>query len=139
MQIHELKNYLKRNKKRVGRGGKRGTYSGRGIKGQKARTGHRIRPAERDLLMRLPKLRGYRNKPLRDKFVPVNLDDLNRRLGNELVINRKKSLLKAGFIKKAETAKILGRGEVIKPYSIIGIPVSRNAREKIKKAGGKVI
>lgn len=60
MQLHQLKplHPNKRPKPRVGRGGKRGTYSGRGQKGQRARAGHRIRPASRDLLQRLPKLRG---------------------------------------------------------------------------------
>jgi large subunit ribosomal protein L15 len=52
-----------KDEKRVGRGGKRGTTAGRGTKGQKARSGHCIRPAERDLIQRLPKLRGYKNKP----------------------------------------------------------------------------
>ena len=63
MQIHELRQKTKsRAKTRVGRGGKRGTFSGRGTKGQKARAGRRIRPAERDLIQRLPKLRGLKNK-----------------------------------------------------------------------------
>ncbi|MBI1839214.1 MAG: uL15 family ribosomal protein [Candidatus Colwellbacteria bacterium] len=64
MQLHQLQQlYKNKEGKRVGRGGKRGTYSGKGQKGQKARAGHRIRPAERDLIQRLPKLRGFRNKP----------------------------------------------------------------------------
>ncbi|OIO49751.1 MAG: hypothetical protein AUJ39_00315 [Parcubacteria group bacterium CG1_02_42_13] len=64
MQLHELAPiHINKGKKRIGRGGKRGTYSGRGTKGQKARAGHRIRPAERDLIQRLPKLRGFNNKP----------------------------------------------------------------------------
>ncbi len=68
MQLHELKpNYSNKKGKRVGRGGKRGTTSGHGTKGQKSRAGHRIRPAERDLIQRLPKLRGFRNKPKRKK------------------------------------------------------------------------
>lgn len=64
MQLHEIQPFHKnRDKKRVGRGGKRGVTSGRGTKGQRARAGHRIRPAERDLIQRLPKLRGFKNKP----------------------------------------------------------------------------
>ena len=62
-----------RKKKRVGRGGKRGTTSGRGTKGQKSRSGHRIRPAERDLLIRIPKLRGYRNKSIQKKYPSSSL------------------------------------------------------------------
>lgn len=54
-------------KKRVGRGGKRGTYSGRGVKGQKSRAGRRIRPAVRDLIQQIPKLRGAKNKAAKVK------------------------------------------------------------------------
>ncbi|MEK9186632.1 MAG: uL15 family ribosomal protein, partial [Patescibacteria group bacterium] len=64
MQLHQLKpRHRQYPKTRVGRGGKRGTTSGRGQKGQKSRSGHRIRPAERDYIQRLPKLRGLKNKP----------------------------------------------------------------------------
>lgn len=63
MQLHQLQPLYKlKDKKRIGRGGKRGTYSGRGQKGQKARAGHKIRPALRDLIQRLPKLRGIGNR-----------------------------------------------------------------------------
>ena len=62
MQLHQLKpDHSRVTEKRIGRGGKRGTYSGRGTKGQHARSGHRIRPAERDFIQRLPKLRGVGN------------------------------------------------------------------------------
>ena len=61
MQTHQLKRNISNKKKRVvGRGGKRGKTSGRGTKGQKARAGHRIRPALRDIIKKIPKLRGYR-------------------------------------------------------------------------------
>jgi large subunit ribosomal protein L15 len=60
MQLHEIKGLKNKEKKRVGRGGKRGTYCGRGIKGQKARAGAKIRPALRDFIKKIPKLRGYR-------------------------------------------------------------------------------
>lgn len=64
MELHDLRPlHANETKKRIGRGGKRGTTAGRGTKGQKARSGHVIRPAERDLIQRLPKLRGYANKP----------------------------------------------------------------------------
>jgi large subunit ribosomal protein L15 len=63
MLIHELQpEHKTRDKKRIGRGGKRGGYSGRGQKGQKSRAGRRIRPAERDIILRLPKLRGNRSR-----------------------------------------------------------------------------
>lgn len=63
MQLHELKPIHKRKKaKRVGRGGKRGTYSGRGQKGQRARAGRKMKPVVREIIKRYPKLRGYKLK-----------------------------------------------------------------------------
>ncbi|HVY35840.1 MAG TPA: uL15 family ribosomal protein, partial [Candidatus Paceibacterota bacterium] len=71
--LHSTKN---KKKKTVGRGSKRGKTSGRGTKGQKARAGHRIRPHIRDIIKKLPKLRGRgknSNKPFRLKPAAVNL------------------------------------------------------------------
>ena len=79
MQIHEFKSIIKRTQ-RIGRSGKRGSYSGRGVKGQKSRSGHRIRPAERDLIIRLPKLRGFRNKPKFEVGEVFNLGKLSTQL-----------------------------------------------------------
>ena len=63
MQLHEIQpNQKNESRKRIGRGGKRGTYSGKGIKGQKSRAGKKIRPAIRDLIQRTPKLRGSSDK-----------------------------------------------------------------------------
>ncbi|MDD5552006.1 MAG: hypothetical protein PHI88_02520 [Candidatus Pacebacteria bacterium] len=63
MQLHEIRPIHKlKQKKRVGRGGKKGTYCGRGVKGQKARAGAKIRPELRDLVKKIPKLRGYKFK-----------------------------------------------------------------------------
>ncbi|MDP1719041.1 MAG: 50S ribosomal protein L15, partial [bacterium] len=69
------KHALKAKKPRVGRGGKRGTMSGKGQKGQKARAGRRIRPAERDFIQRLHKLRGVKNKPHEASLPVLNLGD----------------------------------------------------------------
>jgi len=63
MQLHQIQPLNKRkSKRRVGRGGKRGTYCGRGMKGQRARTGAKVRPEIRDLIKKIPKIRGYRFK-----------------------------------------------------------------------------
>ncbi|PIR97790.1 MAG: hypothetical protein COT89_02670 [Candidatus Colwellbacteria bacterium CG10_big_fil_rev_8_21_14_0_10_42_22] len=68
MNLHEISPIHKnKSKKRIGRGGKRGTYSGKGMKGQKSRAGHKIRPASRDLIQQIPKLRGSKNKGPRGK------------------------------------------------------------------------
>lgn len=68
MNLHQIAPANKsKSKKRIGRGGKRGTYSGRGVKGQKARAGRKIRPATRDLIQQIPKLRGSKNKGSRKR------------------------------------------------------------------------
>lgn len=112
---------------RIGRGGKRGTSSGRGTKGQKSRSGHRIRPAERDLLIRLPKLRGYRNKSINVKPRVLGVGQLEAMKATEF------SIANLG------RAKILGNGEIKKAVTVDGLPVSKSAKKKIEKAGGKVI
>ncbi|MEX2436624.1 MAG: 50S ribosomal protein L15, partial [Candidatus Paceibacterota bacterium] len=62
MQINDLKPKLKKKKeKRIGRGGKRGTYSGKGIKGQKARAGASTPSYEKETISKFPKLKGLKN------------------------------------------------------------------------------
>lgn len=138
MRVHELKHTQKRKiHKRVGRGGKRGTYSGRGEKGQRKRSGHRIRPAERDLIMRIPKLRGVKHKPIEVPAHVINVGDLEK-FFTETVITRK-FLVEKGIIASVRTpVKILGNGNVKKAFSFEGIPASKGAKTKIEKAGGSV-
>lgn len=138
MQLHEIRlRHRSKAKKRIARGGKRGTYSGRGIKGQKSRAGRRIRPAQRDLILRIPKRRGFRNKPVREKPLVFNLDNLKDFSG---VID-KKALAEKGIVTARQARreiKILGTGTVSKPITIRGMQVSKNAKMKIEKAGGTI-
>lgn len=138
MQLHELQSTTKNKKeKRIGRGGKRGTFSGRGTKGQKARSGHRIRPAIRDLLIRIPKLRGFKNKPMEAKLKSVNISVIEKKVKENLITME--SLLKSGAIRKGDKGvKILSSGEVKRPLTIKGILVSEKAKQKIEAAGGSV-
>jgi large subunit ribosomal protein L15 len=139
MELHNLRvPTKKRGIKRIGRGGKRGTYSGRGQKGQRARSGHRIRPASRDLLARLPKLRGVKNKSLKLKPLVLNVGDLEKKLETGLLIT-KQILLEKKIIKGLDhRIKILGKGDLKKSLNFEGLSVSKNARLKIEKAGGSV-
>ncbi|MDI6821100.1 MAG: 50S ribosomal protein L15 [Patescibacteria group bacterium] len=139
MQLHELKSLNKRRKiKRIGRGGKRGTYSGHGQKGQKSRAGHKIRPSERDLFMRIPKLRGVSHKSLRPKPIILNVGDLAKIIQDSNL--SKKILIEKGILKKASiSVKILGRGEIKKAMNLEGLKVSASARKKIETAKGKII
>jgi len=141
MQLHELQPKTKfKSRKRIGRGGKRGTYSGKGQKGQKSRAGHRIRPAERDFIQRLPKLRGFKFKSLKEKPVVLNLGFLTSKIKSG-IINRE-ALLAAGLISKSEkNVKIVGQkkgNEPIKAVEISGLKVSKKLKEEIEKSGGKV-
>jgi len=138
MQLHQLKTKNKlKDKKRVGRGGKRGTTSGKGQKGQKSRAGHRIRPAIRDFLMRIPKLRGSKNKPTSSKFVSVNLNTLEKKI-KEAVIDRQ-ILIKYNIVKGSEkNIIILGSGDLKRALEIKGLKVSQSAKKKIEEAGGKI-
>lgn len=138
MQLHELKpnNKIKK-KKRVGRGGKRGTYSGRGLKGQKSRAGRRIRPQLRDVIKKIPKKRGYKFKSVRTKLPVVNIESLNKIFNDEEKINPLK-IFKAGLVSKKMKVKILGNGETAKKFFISGCEISSEAKNKIIKAGGEI-
>ncbi|MDO8601586.1 MAG: 50S ribosomal protein L15 [bacterium] len=138
MQLHTLVRKHKNETKatRVGRGGKRGTTSGHGTKGQKSRSGHRIRPAIRDLIQRLPKLRGYRNKIKNDVSVIVTLSNLAQLPNPVITID---SLISAGLVEhKNVSVKILATGNLTKALKLEGLKVSAGAKTKIEKAGGSV-
>jgi large subunit ribosomal protein L15 len=138
-------------RKRVGRGlgSGKGRYSGRGIKGQKSRSGsHNMRPGfeggQMPIYMRLGKKRGPYSKdampvgPHRTSTVPVNLRDLERVFenGDDVTLE---SLREKGLIKNTKTdVKILGTGELKKKLSVTAHAFSATAREKIEAAGGKV-
>ena len=144
MRIHELSSIKKRSQ-RIGRSGKRGSYSGRGVKGQKSRAGRRLRPAERDIILRIPKRRGFRNLPKADSPAVFDLAELSRKLksyaAGKAPVALNAELLKAsGILAKnfKGRVKLLGDGEMAFAVSVEGIAVSKSAVEKIKKAGGSV-
>lgn len=146
MQLHEFRSRTKKKvQKRIGRGGKRGTFSGRGTKGQRSRSGRRIRKAERDLIIRLPKRRGFRNKPVSPKAISINLRDLNRKLkplanslGKSALSVDRTVLSQVGLIGKRENrpVKVLSNGQIDFPISLKGVLASKAAIDKIKKVGG---
>jgi len=143
MQLHQLQRQHKnKTKTRVGRGGKRGKTSGRGHKGQKARAGHRIRPAIRDIIKKLPKKRGYRFSSIKEKSVPINLSLLeeNFKAGDRVTpgVLKAKGLMQKQKGKKKGTVKILGNGVLSKKLSISNCLVSKSALEQINKVGGSV-
>ena len=148
MQLHELKpTTARKSKKRVGRGGKRGKTSGKGHKGQKARAGNSSRPEMREIIKKLPKLRGHgvnRAKTVnaeRELPVVVNVSVLEAALENGAAVNPK-ALVAAGVVatrrKRAPKVKILGAGDLSKKLTVSDCQVSVSAKEKIEKAGGSV-
>ncbi|MEK7160885.1 MAG: uL15 family ribosomal protein [Patescibacteria group bacterium] len=142
MQFNGLKgSSVNKDKKRVGRGGKRGTYSGRGIKGQRARSGRKLRPEWRDALKKIPKRRGYAFGPVNKKPRVVNLDVIAK-VFKEGDLVSPMSLAQKGLVKKSQNhlpqVKILGQSKVIKKMSFQNLIFSAGAKEAIIKAGGTI-
>ncbi len=142
MLINQIKFKLKK-KKRIGRGGKKGNYSGRGIKGQKARAGRKIRPAERDIILKLPKLRGIKFKPLKEKPYVVNLEYINEKFDENEIVNKEtliqKKLLKIRKSDKNPKIKILARGKLEKKLIFSSeLLFSNKAKEAILKSGSLI-
>ncbi len=129
----------------VARGGKRGKTSGRGGKGQSARAGNKRRPEWRDIIKKLPKLRGRgvnQNKPVSSALIIVNITALEKVFSANDAITPT-ILVEKGLVAKLSgvmpMVKILGDGEVTKAFKISGCTISGSAKEKIEKAGGSVV
>jgi large subunit ribosomal protein L15 len=140
----------RKDRKRVGRGqgSGKGRYSGRGIKGQKSRSGsHKMRAGfeggQMPLYMRLGKQRGSTSKdampigPFRTSTIPVNVGQLDRfEAGAEVT---PESLVEMRLIKNTKTdVKVLGNGDISKQLTVRVHAISATAREKIEGAGGTV-
>jgi large subunit ribosomal protein L15 len=141
----------RKDRKRIGRGlgSGKGRYSGRGIKGQKSRSGSHKMPAgfeggQMPIDMRTGKLRGNTSAdampigPFRTYNQPVNVGSLDERFdaGADVTLDALKA---AGLISKLSVdVKILGEGELTKKLSVTGHSFSKSAVEKIEAAGGTV-
>ena len=129
-----------RNRKRIGRGPGSGTgeQSGKGVKGQKARTGHHgarfgFEGGQMPMQRRFPK-KGFKN-PFREEVFAVNVGALEQRFKSGTVDVA--ALHGAGMVpRKYETVKILGEGDFTKKLVIKASAFSASAKEKIEKAGG---
>jgi large subunit ribosomal protein L15 len=136
-------------RKRVGRGmgSGKGRYSGRGLKGQKSRSGSAkmrvgFEGGQMPLYMRVPKQRGSTSAdampvgPFRTSTVPVNVRDLERVFEDGDTVNVE-AMLEKGLIKNTKAdVKVLGNGELTKKLSVTAHRFSAGAREKIAAAGG---
>ena len=145
MQAHQLKppKGATHARKRIGRGNAagQGTYSGRGLKGQKSRAGNKPRRffegGQTRLWKRLPGRRGFRN-PFRVEYSPVNLDDLER---FDAGVEVTPELLKEKRILRSlrGPVKVLGGGMLKKALTVRAHKFSLTAREKIEAAGGSAV
>lgn len=131
----------KHKSKRVGRGdgSGHGTYSGRGLKGQKSRSGGNVHPrfegGQLPIIQRLPRQRGFTNI-FRTEYATVNLGRLNGLNARKAVTPE--VLVEAGIIKSTKRpVKILGHGELTKKLTIKANKFSKTAISKIEAAGGK--
>ena len=131
----------KKSKKRIGRGDSsgHGSYSTRGQKGQRSRSGGRGGLKLKGLksgIQSIPKLGGF--KSLKPKLAIVNLDILEKNYKNGEIVNAL-SLWHKGLSDSKYSVKILGNGTINKKLTIAGLKISQSASLAIKKAGGKVI
>ncbi len=132
----------KKDRKRVGRGAGsgHGTYSGRGLKGQKSRAGFKVKPGfeggQLPLIKRLPQKRGFFNK-FRTEYNVVNVGQLNVfAAGSEITPEK---LVAAGLLKSSPSlVKILAEGDITQPLSVRAHKFSAVAKAKIEAAGGSV-
>ncbi|MCI9041764.1 50S ribosomal protein L15 [Dubosiella newyorkensis] len=142
MKLHEMQSLNPRtSRKRVGRGpgSGLGKTSGRGQKGQKARSGGGVRlgfeGGQTPIARRLPK-RGFTNFN-RKEYAIVNVKDLNRFDDGTNVTPA--LLIESGLVKKElNGVKILGEGELTKKLTVSAAKFSKSAQEAIENAGGKV-
>jgi large subunit ribosomal protein L15 len=145
MQIHNVIRKTENKKKMiVARGGTRGKTAGRGTKGQKSRSGHKIRPEIRDLIKRIPKMRGRgknSNLSIQNKAVNVSIDALELIFNTGDTVSRS-TLAQNGLITsrngKLPSVKVLGDGTLTKKLTLKGLIISASAKEKIVKAGGAI-
>ena len=146
MKLHELKNVkgAVHRKKRVGcgEGGGHGKPSGRGGKGQTARSGGSIRPGfeggQMPLYRKLPH-RGFNNYNFRVEYPVINVGDLASLDASVTEVNAE-GLASAGLVRGGVTTiKILGNGEITRALKVTAAKFSESAKAKIEKAGGQAI
>ena len=146
MRLHNLKPRpgAKHSKKRVGCGESsgHGKTSGKGHKGQKARSGGSIRPTfeggQMPLFRRLPK-RGFNQTAFRDSIGIINLDDLEKWFENGATVNEE-SLRAFRLVRgKLHSIKLLGRGALTKKLVVEVDLVTTSAKEKVETAGGTLL
>ena len=144
MQVHDVRStYPRQDRKRVGRGnGSKGTYSGKGNKGQNARAGGGVRPGfeggQNPQIKGLPHMRGFKN-PFRVEYQVVNLATLEA-LPAEITEVTAVLLASLRLVRHADKPiKVLGDGDISRALQLKVTKLSGSARAKIEAAGGSVL
>jgi large subunit ribosomal protein L15 len=145
MRQHELRapNGARKARRRVGRGTSsgQGTTAGKGTKGQLARSGPGIpgwfEGGQTPIHMRIPKMRGFKNKRFRVSYVGVNVG----RLGDYAVDGKvtPETLAAKGLVRPDARVKVLADGDVKERFEVHAHAVSAAARQKIESAGGSIV
>lgn len=141
LSLDNLQAAKKKTRRRVGRGNSSGagTYSGRGMKGQRSRSGGKgglkIK-GMRQRLLSIPKLRGFKSQ--QKKVAVVNIGQLEEAFPDKAVIRPKFLTRKGLIVSPRYGVKILGEGKVSKAFTIQKCSVSKQAKEKIEAAGGTI-
>lgn len=139
LQLNNLDKLTKK-RKTIGRGGSRGGTSGKGGKGQTARSGGSIHPrfegGQMPISRRLPK-RGFTNALFKTTYSLVTLDRLEDLFENEATVT-KNMLVEMGCIKKGQKVKLLATGVLNKKLTIEVNACSKSAKEAVERVGGEV-
>lgn len=143
MQIHELEVVKKKPNKRVGRGGCRGTYSGRGMNGQKSRSGASIDPlfegGRSSLVKRMKKIRGFKSIHPKMNIISLNILEKLFSDGDKVSLI---SVADRGIVRNKDMVKgikIVGNGKLSKKLFISKeIRLTKKAKSEIEKLGGEI-
>ncbi len=141
-QLHDIKRKKQNTSKKnqVGRGNaSKGTYSGRGSKGQLSRSGGNLNPTfeggQLRLVKKLPHMRGFTNIFKKD-YVAINISDLINLFPQDSITIE--DFIQKGVIKNKQMIKILGNGEISNSINLEVHAISSTAKSKIEKAGGEI-
>lgn len=143
LSLHTIKpkKSSRKTKKRVGRGwASKGKYSGRGIKGQRSRSGGKSGlklKGLRQIMLATPKNKGFKSG--RPKLEVVNVAEINKAFAAGAKVTPKNLLAKGLVSKISNGVKVLGNGSIAISVTITGCKVSESAKTKIEQAGGTVV
>lgn len=135
MQAHNIQSNSRKNAKRVARGGRRGTFSGRGSKGQKSRSGYSQRATfeggRSSLVARTKKVRGFNSVKVPVQL--VNFSVIENKYQDGEVVSPETLKEKRIIAKLTQQVKILGNGKITKKVKFKDVAMSGAAKNKIKK------